>query len=114
MLNISADVFVQKMTEHIYKFNGRFLLLEDRIDFFSNAIRQYRIPNFLQEGETFLGKYYIVGVLPYTFIYANKLMNQSSVFLNKQNLGMFSRRKLTSKSNSKMNFVPEAMPDCYE
>jgi hypothetical protein len=27
---------------------------------------------------------------------------------------MFSRRKLTSKSNSKMNFVPEAMPDCYE
>lgn len=67
---ISQEAFVDKVTAKLATFNDKFFSLENKIDSFAKAIKQLRIPSFLNENEMFLGKYLIVGILPYTKIYS--------------------------------------------
>lgn len=92
--------FTSKMHKILSKFNGRFLRMEDRIDKFSQQIRQFRMPQYISINETFLGKYLILGILPYTQIYAEKLMHKSSCFIGR-NL------KFTSKEKQLQDFFSE-------
>ena len=79
---ISIKEFQQKMCSNLQQYKSKFLELETQIDIFSMRLRQLRLPDYLQQNETFLGKYYITDVIPYTQIYAEKLMSQPSVFIN--------------------------------
>lgn len=78
---ISMEEFVQILSDKLNDFDDRFFEnIEDRIDNFSQQIRQDHLPTYLKEGQCLLGKFKIVKVMPYNRIYRDGLLNTPTVF----------------------------------
>lgn len=79
--SLDLEEFTFRMVQVSKDFCEAFLGgLEKRIDVFALQVRQNRMPDFLRTGETFLGKYLIVGIVPYSEIYQDNLMRNRTVF----------------------------------
>lgn len=66
--------FVIKMSEYLNQIDlDVFGGLNDRIATFATNIRQNRLPDNFQSGKTFLGKYLIQEIIPYSIIFKESL-----------------------------------------
>ena len=80
---ISQGEFVKNMTAEFQKFRGRILDIETLIENFAGQLCQKRLPEYLQPGQKFLGKYAVQATLPYWHIMKNSAMMHGSVFKSK-------------------------------
>lgn len=106
---ISIDKFVLKMTKLFKGFETSFIGgLETKINLFSLQIRQQRVPDHLQPGETFLGKFMVTDIVPFSKIYSDQLMQKKSIFKVKNiNVGSSSARE---KDKSESPNIDEVRP----
>ena len=57
--------------------------LAGKVKTFAEQVKKQHVPQYLQPGNLFLGKYLINQIMPYSFIEENKLLEQDSVFPKK-------------------------------
>ena len=78
---ISCDLFVHRIKKILKDIDLKlFGGLETKISEFSIHIRQHRVPDHLLPGQTFLGKFLIEDIIPYSKIIKEGLMKNPSVF----------------------------------
>ena len=72
--------FVNSMNMALRELSDRLSEISMKCDTFSLQVRQHRIPEFLLEGNIFLGQYGILEAIPYSKIHKYKLMQYPTVF----------------------------------
>jgi len=77
---ITQDEFMRIMTGVMREVTKDIDELTQKMFSFAGQIKRSRIPEYLHPGNLFLGRYLIRQVMPYSFIEANKLLEQESVF----------------------------------
>jgi len=77
---ITQDEFMRIMTGVMREVTKDIDELTHKMFSFAGQIKRSRIPDYLHPGNLFLGRYLVRQVMPYSYIEANKLLEQESVF----------------------------------